>query len=127
VTAALSPVAAAHQRLADAINTVPNLRVVTAVGSSITPPAVVIGPPRLNWRGVGTVGAQPLTAQWNVYLVTGMNTYAIDNLLALVGSITGAVESFTPGVVLNAGPGLYPSPNGNLPAYIIVCQQEVSG
>lgn len=125
MTAGLSPIARASQRLADAIKTVPmGLRVVTTVAAPITPPAVVVGPPRLNWRDYSFHG-QPTTAQWNVYLVVSMNQYAIDTLLSLVSAVAQSVEQFTPGVVLGSGPGVYPSPSGPLPAYTILVQMEV--
>jgi hypothetical protein len=93
----------------------------------ITAPAVVIGPPRLLWAGYNQSGftGQPTTAQWNVYYVVTMNQYAIDVLLASVAAIAEAIERYTPGVVIGAGPGLYPSPNGPLPSYTIVVQMEV--
>jgi hypothetical protein len=120
----LSPVAAASQRLADAVSIVPDLRVVTSVAQSVSPPAVVIGPPRLSWFGYGIPGGQPTSGQWNVYLVVSLNAYAIDVLLELVASIASAIERYTKGVVVGSGPGVYPSPNGALPAYVITVQCE---
>lgn len=127
MTAALTPVARAHQRLADAIATVPDLRVLLAVAAPITPPAVVVGPPRLMWLGYNqnNFSGGPVTAQWSVYFVVGMNQYAVDAMLSTIGSITLAIERLTPGVVMGSGPGVYPSPSGPLPAYTILVQMEV--
>lgn len=127
MTSALTPVARGHKRLADAIATVPNLRVILAVATPISPPAVVLGPPRLTWLGYNqnNFSGDPVTAQWSVYFVVGMNQYAVDELLSTVGSITLAIERLTPGVVMGSGPGVYPSPSGPLPAYTILVQMEV--
>jgi len=123
----LSPVAHASQRLAEVVAMVPgNNRVVTTVAAIVSPPAIVIGPPRLRWSDYGSsFSGVPTTAQWNVYLVVAQNQYAIDSLLNQVASITNMIERQTEGVVIGAGPGLYPSPSGALPAYIIVVQMEV--
>jgi hypothetical protein len=127
VTAPLTPVAKAHQTLADAIATVPDLRVLLAVAAPISPPAVVVGPPRLMWLGYNqnNFSGGPVTAQWSVYFVVGMNQYAVDAMLSTIGSITLAIERLTPGVVMGSGPGVYPSPSGPLPAYTILVQMEV--
>lgn len=124
MTAALSPVAAASRTIAEAVSTVPGLRVVTSVAAAVTPPAVVIGPPRLVWLGY-PAGQGPLSGQWNVYIVVTLNAYAIDALLALVASVASAIEEHTTGVVMGSAPGTYPSPTGPLPAYIITVQQEI--
>lgn len=127
MSGSLSPVAHAHQRLSEALSTVPDVRVTTSVVTSTSPPALVVGPPRLRWTDYGsTFSGQPTTAQWNIYLVTPMNQYAIDVLLSHIATITSTIERLTPGVVLAAGPGYYPSPSGPLPAYIILVQAEIT-
>lgn len=104
-----------------------DLRVVTTVAAPVTPPAVVVGPPRLRWSDYGSsLSGIPTTAQWNIYLVVAQNQYSIDDLLRDVASITNIIERLTEGVVIGCGPGAYPSPVGSLPAYIIVVQMEVS-
>jgi hypothetical protein len=124
VTGALSQIATGSQRLADAVAlAVPDLSVITNVVAPIAPPAVVIGPPRLYWRGYNQ-GGQPTTGAWNVYLVVSLTQYALPTLTALIGAIAGAIEMHTPGVVLGAGPGIYPSPQGGLPSYIISTQMD---
>lgn len=116
-------VAGAQQRLQAALETVAGIRV-PDVGVSVSPPAAIIGPPRLTWGGYGSVGTGVLTVQWNVYLVMPVNQYAVANLLALVETVTCAIEKYTPGVVLSSGPGSYTSPGGALPAYVITVQME---
>ena len=124
MTAPLSQIAIGGQRIADAVAlAVPDLSVITNPVAPIAPPAVVIGPPRLYWRGYNQ-GGQPTTGAWNVYLVTALTQYALPTLTALVGAIAGAIELHTPGVVLGAGPGIYPSPQGGLPSYIFSVQLD---
>jgi hypothetical protein len=124
MTEALSQVALGGQRLADAVALgAPELSVITNVVAPVTPPAVVIGPPRLYWRGYNQ-GGQPTTGAWNVYLVVALTQYAQPTLTALIGAIAGAIELHTPGVVLGAGPGIYPSPQGGLPSYIFSVQLD---
>lgn len=105
----LSPVAAATQRLADAISlAVPDMPVRTKVVGPVSPPAVVIGPPQLMWQGYTQQG-RPTSGQWQVYVVAAMNAYAVDTLLSLVATISSAIELHTPAVVLGSEPGVYPS------------------
>ncbi|MGH3546688.1 MAG: hypothetical protein ACRDQU_00880 [Pseudonocardiaceae bacterium] len=124
MTQALSQVAAGTQILANAIAmAATGLFVTSNVAAPIAPPAVVVGPPKLFWRGYNS-GGDPGTGAWNVYLVVALNQYAPENLMSLVASISEAIENYTPGVVLGAGPGIYPSPQGGLPAYIISAQMD---
>ena len=126
MTHALTPVAVAVQRLAAALSTIPDLRVVTSVAASVSPPAAVIGPPKLAWR-VYNAGSQPITGQWNVHLVMPMNQYAMDTLLSLIAAVASAIETYTPGVVASSGPSTYPSPSGALPSYVLTVQMEPGG
>jgi hypothetical protein len=80
----------------------------------------------LAWRDYNLAGAQPTSAQWNVYLVVSLNQYAIDELLSLVASVADAIERYTPGIVVGSVPGTYPSTNGPLPAYTITVQAEIA-
>lgn len=125
MTLPLTNIATGAQVIADAISlALPTLSVVTNVVTPIAPPAVVIGPPRLFWRTYNGFG-QPTTAQWNVYLVNALNQYALPTLLSLLPQVTAAIEVGTPGVILGAGPGIYPSPQGGLPTYILTVQMEL--
>lgn len=119
-----SPIAAACHEIADAIQTVPGLRVEIGVGRNISPPAVIVSPPRLTWGGYGQHGL-PQTAQWVVYFIVNFNEFAIDVILDQIAAITAAVELHTRGVVLSAGPTSYPSTQGPLPAYGVTVQMEV--
>lgn len=120
----LAPVARACQEIANAVKTVAGLRVDTTIARTVTPPAVIVGPPRLEWGGYGRHGL-PQTATWNVYLVVALGEYSIDQLLDTVADVTAAIEVHSRGVVHSAGPGSYPSPQGPLPCYVIVCQAEI--
>lgn len=120
----LAPVAAGTQLIANAIaNYVPSLFVVTNVASPITPPSAVVGPPKLFWTGYNQ-GGDPGTGTWSVYLVVAQTQYAMEGLLGMVASVSEAIENGTPGVVLGAGPGTYPSPQGPMPAYVIQAQMD---
>lgn len=125
MTIPLTSVAIGGQCLADAAKlSLPDLAVVTNVVAPITPPAVIIGPPRLFWRTYNA-GGQPTTGQWNIYLIVALNQYAQDSLLSMVPQLCSAIEVGTPGVILSAGPGIYPSPQGGLPTYVITVQMEL--
>lgn len=125
MTAPLTVVALGSQMLADAVRMgLPGLSVITNVVTPIAPPAAVIGPPRLFWRTYNA-GGQPTTAQYNVYLVVAMNQYAQDTLMTMVGQLGSAIEVGTPGVILSAGPGVYPSPHGGLPCFVVTVQLEL--
>lgn len=123
---ALSAVDRAVAALAFALATVSgDWRVFDTVAMPVTPPALVIGPPRISVRGYTYAGAGVTTVQFNTYAVVAMNQYAIDILRAIVTPVMFAIESYTPGVVLGSVPGVYPSPNGAIPAYIVTSQVEL--
>lgn len=113
----------AQNRLQAALLTVDGLRV-PDVSQSVSPPAAVIGPPKLSWDGYGTVGGAVLSTQWNIYLILSVSQYAINNLMSMVAKVTAAIEKYTPGIVLSAAAGSYVSPTGALPAYVIVVMME---
>lgn len=126
MTPPFSQIQVAHQRLLDALNVIPNMRLADAVVAPVTAPQIIVGAPRFRWAGYGTsFSGQPITGQWVIYYVVPLNQYAVENLLSTVASICNAIERFTPGVVTSAGPGSYPSPTGLLPAYLIHASLEV--
>jgi hypothetical protein len=108
-----------------ALASVPDFRIINSVALPVAPPALVIGPPRLSVRGYSFAGTGLTTAQFNIYIVVVMNQYAIDILRSIIASVMYALERFTPGIVLSSVPGVYPSPGGPLPAYIVTFQQEL--
>jgi hypothetical protein len=108
-----------------ALATIPGFGVVGSVAMPVTPPALVIGPPRMSVRGYTYAGAGVTTAQFNIYVVVPMNQYAIDELRQVGTTVMYALERYTPGVVMGAVPGVYPSPTGVLPAYIVTFQVEL--
>jgi hypothetical protein len=108
-----------------ALASVPDFRIINSVALPVVPPALVIGPPRMTVRGYSFAGTGLTTAQFNIYIVVVMNQYAIHTLRAIIASVMYALERFTPGIVLSSVPGVYPSPGGPLPAYIVTFQQEL--
>lgn len=107
-----------------ALGTVPGYRVINSVVMPVTPPAIIIGPPRLSVRGYVAAGAGVTTAQFNVYLVVAANQYAIENLRTVAQQVMFALERWTEGVVMSSVPGVYPSPVGSLPTFIVTYQSE---
>lgn len=120
----MSVVADAGRVIASALETIPDLRVFVGIGQQITPPAAIVGPPKLTWSGYSQSG-QPRTGIWSVYLTVPFNPAALDTLLGLIGTVTGAIENSTPAVVLSANPGVYPSLGGALPAYQIMVEMDL--
>ena len=122
----LSGVDRAVTQIAFALATVPgSWRVIESVALPVTPPALIIGPPRASVRGYTFAGAGVTTVQINVYAVVAFNQYAIDSLRGVMANVMYALERYTPGVVLGSVPGVYPYPSGALPAYIATFQQEL--
>jgi hypothetical protein len=111
--------------VAFALSTIPDFRVVTSVAMPVSPPALVIGPPRITVRGYTFAGSGVTTVGMNIYTVAAMNQYAIDVLRPVVVQVMYALEFYTEGVVINTVPGVYPSPVGALPAFITTYQTEL--
>jgi hypothetical protein len=99
--------------------------VMDTVAMPVSPPALVIGPPRMSVRGYTYAGSGVTTVQCNIYAVVAMNQYSIDNLRQVATLVMTALERYTPGIVLGSVPGVYPSPSGPLPAYIVTFQSEL--
>lgn len=117
---------AAGEDLADALRTVPDLRVAVGLGRPVTPPAAVVGFPRLSWAGFCTSDG-PRVGHWVVYLISPLDEFAWSRLLELVGPVAAAVDEHTGGVVTSAAPILYPaSGQGDLPCYEIQIEMELS-
>lgn len=113
-------------QIAFALATIPGQwRVMPSVAMPVAAPALVVGPPRMSVRGYTYAGAGVTTVQFNIYVVVAMNQYTIDNLRAVIQSVMYALERHTPGIVMGSVPGVYPSPSGALPAYIVTFQQEL--
>lgn len=110
----MGAVADALADIAAAAATVPGVRV-HALGESVTPPAVVIGPPELNWNRFCT---GPNDATFTVYVIVALDDRALDRLLDLAPAVQSAIETDTPATVPRAIPGTYTSAgSGDLPAY----------
>lgn len=115
-------VKAVGEQIAEALRTVPDLRVVVGLGRPIAPPVAVVGPPRLEW-GPGFCEA-PTAARWLVYLVVPLSEFATGQLMELVGPVVTALNGYTEGVVTTATPGIYPGSGerADLPAYEIALE-----
>lgn len=87
---------------------------VRALGEAVTPPAVVVGPPRLTPL---TTCPGPSTASFPVHVVVGLDDRALERLWELVPAVWEAIEENTPAVVIAADPGTYSTGTGDLPAY----------
>lgn len=113
----------ALQALAAAAGTVEAVRVFP-LGASVTPPAVVVGPPRLEWS---TNCAAASNATFSVFVIGALDDRAIEGLLDLAPLVAAAIEEGTPAVVLSADPGTYTSAgSGELPAYELTVEYPIS-
>lgn len=89
------------------------------LGAPITPPAVVIGPPRMEWS---TSCPGPTAAFFTAFVVVALTDRALEQLYELAPAVAGAIEANTPGVVLRADPGTYNAGTGDLPAYALTVE-----
>lgn len=92
---------------------------VAPLGAELTPPAVVIGPPRLEW--VANCPG-PTTALFSVFVIVALSDRALEQLYELAPAVADAIEANTPGVVLSADPGTYNGGTGDLPAYVLTTE-----
>lgn len=97
-----------------ALEAVPSLRVYRDPGGVVDPPAAVLGPPSLLWRGVC---AGPTEATFPVYVVTKADEHALERLWDLVPSVAAAVDTVPDAAVTGAEPGSYQSGAVSLPSY----------
>lgn len=120
-----SPVIAAGEALADALRTIPELRVDVGHGRPVVPPAAVVSPPTLTWEGYCRDG-QPHSATWQVSLVAVHSEYATNQLLEWVPAVATAIEEHTGAVVTTAVPGVHTGAAGaDLPAYQLTVEMEL--
>jgi hypothetical protein len=89
------------------------------LGATLTPPAVVVGPPRLEWA---TSCPGPTTAFFTVFVVAALDDRALELLYELAPQVGAAIEAESAGVVLRADPGTYNAGTGDLPAYALTVE-----
>jgi len=82
-------------------------------------PAIVIGPPELEW---GNGFADPTQARFPVYAVIDAGERAMERLCLLVPEVAAAVDELTPGAVLSALPFPFPSGATDLPSYQLIVE-----
>lgn len=109
-------VAEAAEELREALAARGDVIVTTNPGATIDPPAVLFGPPVLDWEGYGP---RPTTATFTLYVITMQDDILLERLWELVPSIVETVESVTDAVVPTATPGTVPAGGVDLPSYAL--------
>jgi hypothetical protein len=94
------------------------------VGSAPGLPALVMGPPIVQFEGaaIGPTGLQAI-----VWVVVAMDARALERLWAYVELVAETVDKQTADwVVRQASPSVYPAGGTDLPAYQIQCEAGMS-
>lgn len=112
-------IAAVVDDLREALETVDGVRVYTDPGAVLDPPAIVIGPPRLDWE---TGSPEPTTARLLVIVAVTADDRALPRLWALVPQVAAAIEDVVDAVVLSASPGSWMAGGADLPCYEITTE-----
>lgn len=112
----MGAIAEAKQALLAALREVPGVRNFPDVGPGVDPPCTVLGPPALLWEGVCP---DPTSARFLVYVVVTSDDQSMDRLYELMPQVAAALDAVRDATVIRADPGVYPTTNGNLPAYEI--------
>lgn len=108
----MSELSDARTAIEDAAKTVEGIRTY-ALGADLTPPAVVVGPPRL--EPLASCPG-PATAVFPVEVVVALGDRSLEQLWDLVPAVWAAIEESTDGVVTTASPGTYTA-STELPCY----------
>jgi hypothetical protein len=96
-----------------ALSEIPGLMAQTV--ADVDPPAVVVGPPALEWEDYTS---EPSTGRYPVWLVVTGGDGATEALLGLVPLVAAAIDAIDTAALVRADPGVYPSSTGSdLPAY----------
>lgn len=108
--------AAATQSLRDALTDFPGAHLQPDFGPNVDPPALVIGPPALQWESGCPV---PTEARFLVYIVVTNDDRFMDRLDELIEPVAAAIDATRDAVVIRADPGRWPTQTatGDLPAY----------
>lgn len=115
----MTTVKQAADAIADALAQVEGLRPYTEVDGNVQPPAAVLGPPVMTWRGYCPAG-QPSTAQFPVYVIVDMNERALEGLWDAVPVVAEALSSVDNATFSQASPAVWSAGNTDLPAYLIL-------
>jgi hypothetical protein len=97
-----------------AAKTVEGARFYRDLGTTMDPPALVIGPPRLQWEGYG---GEPTSATFIVIVMVDMNERAQEALWDLVPLVSEAMSGVDDAVVMSATPGVFNANGTDLPSY----------
>jgi hypothetical protein len=116
----MNTVIEAAKELETALKTVAGVQeVLLDPGAMNLLPAIVIGPPELEW---GAGGSSPTHARFPVYAVIDAGERAMERLALLAPDVAAAVDDLTPGAVLTASPFAYPTGTTDLPSYQLIVE-----
>lgn len=123
----MTTVREAAEALETALRTVPGVRVYRDPGANIDPPAAIVGPPALGWRGF--CGSAPVSARFSIWLTSPADDRTLERLWELVPAVAAVLDQVENATLadleLQATPGQFPTSGGvTLPAYEI--QVDVS-
>lgn len=103
--------------LAAAVATVDGVRVYPDVAPNLAPPAVVFGPPSIEFTNFNVPNAGDSTIQ--IYLVVSAGDRALERLVGLLDSLVQAVFDATDFAVTEALPGMFSTGGTELPCYVL--------
>lgn len=112
--------AQARVSLTELLRTVEGVRVVSDVGQTVDPPALVIVPPTLTYDAYFP---GPTDASFQVPLVVAADDRAIENLERLLPLVEQAVHGSTNAALTGAEPGNWGTPP--LPCYLLTIEVTV--
>lgn len=116
ILAVIASIAAAVERVdVSTLQYVDKILVSEAIGDEVEPPAVVIGPPALEFEGMCR---PPTASDLVVYVVVDKTERWAEQLYQLVPAVAAAIDEYVAGAaVLSAKPGTFPVGSRELPAY----------
>lgn len=98
-------------------------------GGLNSPPALVLGPPRLLWESFGTArgNTPPTSATFVLFVVEQQDEYAVENLWSHVQQVAAVLEDeVLSAVVTDATPGLFAANGQELPCYSITVEVSLT-